>query len=230
MHEEAFAAYLRSDPSIKESTVRTYLSDLRRIETCYKERYGEVDTLYDLGRLAEIERSLRLDPSAPDPLPVTKKRSSIPVYATVIKKYRIFLKQEFTSGDADAPADVYDISNAPAYAEGVEGILREAHYLMRSRNRTLVDAARARDGCRCQSCGYLNRIQGRYIIEVHHLYPLGATETAVVTRVEDLVCLCPNCHRSAHTRKEAPLTLDELRDLAAVQAVQNPPRIEPDYN
>ncbi|MDO5369279.1 HNH endonuclease [Paracoccus sp. (in: a-proteobacteria)] len=215
MREKAFAAYLRSDPSIKESTVRTYLSDLRRIETCYKERYGEVTTLYNLDRLEEVERSLRLDPSAPDPLPVTEKRSSIPVYATVIKKYRNFLIQRFMVSDADAPAEVQEIPKAPAYAEGVEGILREARYLTRSRNRALVNAARTRDGCRCQACGYLNFIDNRYIIEVHHLNPLGAAETVVVTRLEDLVCLCPNCHRSAHTKRAAPLTLAELRDLAA---------------
>ncbi|MFC0340392.1 HNH endonuclease [Paracoccus niistensis] len=221
MYKEDFAAYLRSDPSIKESTVRTYLSDLRRIETCYKERYGEVDTLYNLDRLEEVERSLRLERSAPDPLPVTEKRSSIPVYATVIKKYRNFLKQRFMVSDADAPAEVHEILNAPAYAKGVEGILREARYLTRSRNRTLVDAARTRDGCRCQACGYLSRVENQYIIEVHHLNPLGTTETAVVTRLEDLVCLCPNCHRSAHARREAPLTLNELRHLAAAQNTRN---------
>lgn len=217
MREEAFAAYLRSHPSIKESTVRTYLSDLRRIETCYKERYGEVDTLYNLRRLEEVESSLRLDPSAPDPLPVTKKRSSFPVYATVIKKYRTFLTQSFMASDADVPSEAHEIPDMPAYAEGVEGVLREARYLMRSRNRALVDAARARDECRCQACNYLNRVENRYIIEVHHLNPLGAAETAAVTRLEDLVCLCPNCHRSAHARRVAPLTLDELRDLAAAQ-------------
>ena len=221
MREEAFAEYLGSRVP---KSAGTYLSDLRRIE----ELYGDLDALHKAGRLEEIERSLRLDPSAPEPLPITPKRSSIDRYATPVRHYRDFLREGFLADDADAPVETPESPDAAAYTEGVEGVLREARYLMRARNRTLVDAARARDGCRCQACGYLNRIEGRYIIEVHHLNPLGAAETAVVTHLKDLVCLCPNCHRSAHARREAPLTLDELRALTAVRATRNATGASPD--
>jgi predicted HNH restriction endonuclease len=34
---------------------------------------------------------------------------------------------------------------------------------------------------------------------------------ATVTSVDDLVCLCPTCHRIAHTRRDRPLSLDEVK-------------------
>lgn len=50
------------------------------------------------------------------------------------------------------------------------------------------------------------------IIEVHHLQPLSlAGEPRPYDPLSDLVPLCPNCHRAAHTRRPVPWTPDELR-------------------
>ena len=50
------------------------------------------------------------------------------------------------------------------------------------------------------------------IIEVHHLQPLSLSgEPKPYDPVTDLVPLCPNCHRAAHTRRPVPWTPDELR-------------------
>ncbi len=58
----------------------------------------------------------------------------------------------------------------------------------------------------CEECG-LDPVKaygsdiGEACIEVHHIFPLGKSGGARVTRLEDLKCLCANCHRVTH-RKE----------------------------
>lgn len=105
-------------------------------------------------------------------------------------------------------------TDSPAYLEGLEGIAQERRYLLRSRNSRLVDARRAHDDFTCQACNFRLEISdGKFIIEVHHLNPLGELVDATVTTIDDLVCLCPTCHRIAHTRSKLPLEVNEIRDL-----------------
>ncbi len=50
-------------------------------------------------------------------------------------------------------------------------------------------------------------------IEVHHIHPLALLEEEREYDPQtDLIPLCPNCHRAAHTRKPMPLSPEELRD------------------
>jgi DEAD/DEAH box helicase domain-containing protein len=62
----------------------------------------------------------------------------------------------------------------------------------------LREAVRLRDGCRCQVCGTAE--SGNRQHEVHHKVPfrqfLSATEA---NRMDNLVTLCPSCHRIAET-------------------------------
>jgi len=70
-------------------------------------------------------------------------------------------------------------------------------------------------GHRCTVCGL--EPEGLYgdagsIIEVHHLEPVSLlVEPRPYDPATDLVPLCPNCHRAAHTRRPTPWTLDDLR-------------------
>ncbi|SDZ24299.1 HNH endonuclease [Jannaschia faecimaris] len=90
---------------------------------------------------------------------------------------------------------------SPAYAAGIEGILQEQHYLRRSRDPKLVEQRKVIDDYTCQTCGFrLQWERDKYLIEVHHLSPLGNLHDVTVTSTEDLICLCPTCHRIAHTR------------------------------
>lgn len=96
----------------------------------------------------------------------------------------------------------------PAYLEGPEGILREVRYLMKSRDPRIAEQRKLIDDFTCQVCRFRLMVDdGRYVIDVHHLNPLGALADVTVTSVEDLVCLCPTCHRIAHINKGAPLSL-----------------------
>lgn len=84
---------------------------------------------------------------------------------------------------------------------------REAWYL--SRNSKLVTERKRIDNSTCQACGYQRERKGKAIIDVHHLKPLSGG--ARVTKIADLVCLCPNCHRLAHTSPR-PLTVKQLKN------------------
>lgn len=212
MREEAFRYYIEA--RVPKSAA-TYISDLRRIEHLY----GNLDDK-SAAELALIERSLRGDPSAPPSLPVTPKPSSRKQYATPLKHYQTFLA--LVPGEADIPLSTADEPPEPAYTVGVEGTLREARYLMRSRNRRLVDQARLRDQCRCRACGFHRRVGGRAIIEVHHLNPLGLAASVILTSVDDLVCLCPNCHRTIHGKSGEPYTLAELARLIGLPTLPGP--------
>jgi len=70
-------------------------------------------------------------------------------------------------------------------------------------------------GHRCAVCGL--EPEGLYgdagsIIEVHHLEPVSLlAEPRPYDPAADLVPLCPNCHRAAHTRRPIPWTVEDLR-------------------
>ena len=73
-------------------------------------------------------------------------------------------------------------------------------------------------GTKCMACGFdFEKVYGDYgrnFIEVHHvkpLYDLGKEE--VVNPQTDLVCLCSNCHRMIHRKKEAILSVEQLTQI-----------------
>ncbi len=103
-----------------------------------------------------------------------------------------------------------------AVIEGSESI-RESRYF--SRNKRLAEEAKQRDTWTCQGCGLcpglLYRTWGKRAIECHHLYAFGSQQRVEgaklrETTLDDVVSLCPTCHRVIHKRKP-PLTIEELR-------------------
>lgn len=108
------------------------------------------------------------------------------------------------------------IEDARAYAEG-KLVLRRIR--QRERSRQLVQDAKARfrasHGGRlyCEVCGFdFDAVYGVDYIEAHHREQMAQFDVERETTVDDLVMLCANCHRVAHTRTP-PLRLDELRAL-----------------
>ncbi len=95
-----------------------------------------------------------------------------------------------------------------------EGYEIDRTILARVRNATLADQCRQRDNYTCQVCDFHLRIGPRYVIEVHHCNPLSATgETN--TSLDDLVCLCPTCHRVAHLRS-TPYNVPEIKEIRGI--------------
>jgi 5-methylcytosine-specific restriction endonuclease McrA len=94
-------------------------------------------------------------------------------------------------------------------ASAIEGHAQDRRFLSLKRNRAIVAKCKDRDKYTCRACGYKLEIEGRFVIECHHLNPLSVVGEGVVS-VKDLVSLCPTCHRVAHTKK-TPIPLVELR-------------------
>lgn len=71
-------------------------------------------------------------------------------------------------------------------------------------------------GDECQICGfepYETYGEAGSIIEVHHLEPLSSIAVErQYDPVNDLIPLCPNCHRAVHTRRPVPWTPQEIRE------------------
>lgn len=111
------------------------------------------------------------------------------------------------------PAPVQGVGS-DLYAEGLEGIAFEHSYLRRSRDPRLVETRKRIDNYTCRACDFRLEIgEENYVIDVHHLKPLGASKSVVITSIDDLVCLCPTCHRIAHSAKEGPLPLEAIRSI-----------------
>ena len=96
----------------------------------------------------------------------------------------------------------------------IEGYKFDSTILRTARNQKLATEAKLRDKYSCQVCGYKMQINGKYVIDCHHLRPLSITGI-IKTELDTLVCLCPNCHRIAHL-KSPPYTIAELKELIFV--------------
>lgn len=92
----------------------------------------------------------------------------------------------------------------------IEGDLHERTFLAYSRNQKNVQICKALDNFTCRACGFHwdNRI-----VEAHHLEPLFLTKTHTVTP-DDLITLCPTCHRIAHILIDSEL--ENYRDADAL--------------
>ncbi len=134
------------------------------------------------------------------------------------------VKPHKASRNADAHFEHYERSYSCPYSEGqalvlekyatdhpkaLEGYKKDQNLLVGARSASLARERKLRDNYKCQVCGFKLKINGRYVIECHHKYPLSASGERE-TRLDDLISLCPTCHRIAHTRDE-PLTPDEIR-------------------
>ena len=95
--------------------------------------------------------------------------------------------------------------------EAIEGYEFDRKILSRHRNAGLVRQRKELDKYECKACGFSLNILGKWIIEVHHLYPFRVTGETITT-INDLVSLCPTCHRISHT-KNLPYTVNEIKTI-----------------
>lgn len=99
--------------------------------------------------------------------------------------------------------------------EGKKTVIYTTKYERSAKNRE--DAKRIH-GTKCMICGFdFEKIygeRGKDFIEVHHIKPLYSRDEEVrINPRTDLICVCSNCHRMIHRRKNNILTPDELRAL-----------------
>lgn len=78
--------------------------------------------------------------------------------------------------------------------EAIEGELVERKLLCYKRNTAVVKARKELDNYTCQKCGFWYE---KKIVECHHIRPISMAGVSKVT-LNDLITLCPTCHRLVH--------------------------------
>jgi 5-methylcytosine-specific restriction endonuclease McrA len=96
-----------------------------------------------------------------------------------------------------------------------EGLKQDRTRMFHSRNRSIIQRRKDLDKYTCQSCQFRLKIGRIWIIDCHHKYPFGLNDGVRITRINDLMCLCPTCHRIAHTRNP-PCNLEEIRRIRGI--------------
>lgn len=115
-------------------------------------------------------------------------------------------RERRTDGNV-APIAEFDLNDTKA----IEGYELDRKITTLARNAGIVAKRKKGDDHTCQACGFRLQVNGRFVIECHHTKPLAANKVREVS-VEELVCLCPTCHRIAHTRRE-PFSVREIKTL-----------------
>lgn len=98
--------------------------------------------------------------------------------------------------------------------EAIEGYELDRVILSKKRNAGLTKQRKELDNYTCKVCGFHKQVNGKWVIEVHHLLPLSITGEKV-TSINDLISLCPTCHRVSHT-KNPPYKVKEIKQLLGV--------------
>lgn len=109
--------------------------------------------------------------------------------------------------DSYSEQEYYSIDDIKAF----EGYKIDRLILSSARNQKITKERKALDNNACQVCGFSMVITGRSVIECHHLHPLSETGE-VETTINDLISLCPTCHRIAHLRNP-PYTPQEINNI-----------------
>ena len=102
-----------------------------------------------------------------------------------------------------------------------EGKAKLKLHLQRERNQQLVRQAKKlykkkHPDMKCQICGFSFKEKygkiGEDYLEVHHIIPVSNLQDDGVTKLEDIILICANCHRMIH-RKRPCLDIESLRKL-----------------
>ena len=102
--------------------------------------------------------------------------------------------------------------------EGTEGKKIHVYSTKYERNPALRKAAIDIHGLKCCVCGFEFEKQygelGKGFIEVHHIKPLSDIGVEILVKPEtDMVCLCSNCHRMVHRRRDNVVRVEELKQI-----------------
>jgi predicted HNH restriction endonuclease len=123
--------------------------------------------------------------------------------------YEIFVISDITYLDDSDREDVFE-----SYIDGKETKVYSTRYERDPRNRENAIRAHGRS---CMICGFNFEESygnpGKGFIEVHHNKPVSTFKgELLIDPVQDLTCLCSNCHRMIHRRRNSTLSVEELRE------------------
>ena len=168
--------------------------------------------------------------------PLPKKLFNIPIiesywtnFFTVFFDYKINLNINYPSTLINSVSK-YSIRLLRAMSSTLEGDkntdkvyaafenrTKVSRHLSRERSQKLVKAVKTRDGFTCQICGFnFTEVYGeigRGFSEVHHIVPLSKLKREKLTRIEDLITVCSNCHRMLHKMEGIPDDVKRLKKM-----------------
>jgi 5-methylcytosine-specific restriction endonuclease McrA len=132
-------------------------------------------------------------------------------------KFEIVTKSELDK-KSNSEASEYEEKENPfetiiIHTDGKKKEYYIARYERNSENRK--NAIRIH-GTKCMICGFdFEKVYGeagKGFIEVHHIKPLSEEGEEVEINPEtDLICICANCHRIIHRKKDKVYTMDEVK-------------------
>ncbi len=122
----------------------------------------------------------------------------------------------------DINDDLFDTVHIDSPEEFLEGEELITTHLAHERNAEVVSLAKLQfkenhsGKLFCEKCGFDFSVKygerGTDFIEAHHIKPLAQRTENEITRVEDIVLLCSNCHSIVH-RKQPWLSMAELEAI-----------------
>lgn len=123
-----------------------------------------------------------------------------------------FIGLDLLNDESINPLETIEIENR---VEGKQKKIYTTKYERSYKNR---EKAIKIHGTRCMVCDFdfeeAYGELGKDFIEVHHTKPLYSLEEEIeINPEEDLVCLCSNCHRMIHRRRDKILTVEELKEI-----------------
>lgn len=123
--------------------------------------------------------------------------------------YNLFLVSDAVPFDDIGREDVFE-----SYADGKKTLSFVTRYERNPKNRENAIRAHGRS---CMICGFNFEESygdpGKGFIEVHHKKPVSKYEGELfIDPVQDLACLCSNCHRIIHRNRNKTLSVEELQE------------------
>lgn len=100
------------------------------------------------------------------------------------------------------------------YLEGREVLIEGKR--VRVRNPEVVCEVKRQDNYTCQICQFHYE---NMIVEAHHLKPFNSSQGLVSIRKEDLITLCPNCHRIGHRLLKSEKYVKRENLVAGIQEI-----------
>ena len=107
-----------------------------------------------------------------------------------------------------------EVENRYGHTEGGKKIVTSSIY---ERSPALRKKAIQIHGTKCIVCGFDFKVfygeWGKNYIEVHHIQSLATSKGKIIETnpKTDLVCICANCHRMLHRKKDYTLSIEELK-------------------
>jgi 5-methylcytosine-specific restriction protein A len=136
-----------------------------------------------------------------------------------------FILPDYLDDDIENEIDE-DSTIEEAGTGGKEGKVKQYYSKKYERDRNNRIEALKIHGTVCQCCNFnFEKVYGDIgigFIEIHHKKPLfSLNEEVKISPKDDLVPVCPNCHRIIHRKRDTVLTVEEVRELIRKNKVKD---------